>query len=952
MSIACPISSKSLSESGLECPSPGMSIPPDDWPRVRAVFEHALTLPPSARSEYVASACGGGTSIRQQVERLLTSHEQAAGSLETPLAVSLTGGAVATDLEGRQIGPYQLGARIGAGGMGEVYRARDTRLGRAVAVKVLPSHVANDPRARERFNREARAIATLNHPHICVLHDVGEATVPAEASPGGDRELATVRYLVMELLQGETLAARLTRGPLPVDEALQYAVEIASALNRAHHAGIIHRDLKPGNIFLVSTGGTSPAFTAKLLDFGLAKEQTAPAQVVGRRESPGEAVTMAADLTAPGIILGTVQYMAPEQIEGGETDARTDVFAFGLVLFEMLTGRKAFEADSRRSLMVAILDRDPPPLSTLQPAAPQWVERLVRRCLAKNPDDRWQTGKEVLLELQARGASPASVPSAADRARSDAERHVEANNGRGRWSARAAAIALSLAAVIAGSILVTRLGVGPTGNPSNEASASVQRASIAVLPIRSDSPETEAANLGVGIADAIVTRLANVRSIRVRPTSAIMSLQGRTIDAVAVGRQLQVDHVLTGTVRRSGDAYRFSLQLIRATDDSVVWGSQIDVNQRNLFTIEDQVSAEVVSALQLQITSTERARLTQPSTQNPDAYSEYLHGRALMANYSPSNLRQAMDHFERALQIDRNFGLAHAGLAMAAGHFSVRFAYEQRQAADWGRRAEEYAARALKQDSNLAEAHLAVAIAAGTIYRNFDWATVIREAQVALTLNPNLDLAHSAMARAFYHLGLLDWSEVESKRADEISGGTNLEVSRVHLYNQLLSGHFAEARQMAETLMRRNDVPVIRQYLGLSLFYLGDRGRAQEILANVLRENRPDTRSQASLAGVLAANGRRDEAEKTIRAVVESGYMDHHVAYALGAAEAQLRHPAEAVKWLRSAAETGFPCYEWMVRDSLLDPIRSEPRFQAFLTTLRADYDRARTRYEAVSRVP
>ena len=861
--------------------------------------------------------------------------------------------AVATDLEGRQIGPYQLGARIGAGGMGEVYRARDTRLGRAVAVKVLPSHVANDPRARERFNREARAIATLNHPHICVLHDVGEATAPAEASPTGGRELATVRYLVMELLEGETLAARLTRGPLPVDAALQYAVEVASALNRAHHAGIIHRDLKPGNIFVVPTGGTSPAFTVKLLDFGLAKQQAAPARVVGRRESPDESVTMPADLTAPGTILGTVQYMAPEQIEGGETDARTDVFAFGLVLFEMLTGRKAFEADSRRLLMVAILDRDPPQVSTLQPAAPQWVERLVRRCLAKNPDDRWQTAKEVLLELQApRDGSPASVPSAAaDRARSDAERHVEANSGRRRWRAWAAAIALTLAAVVAGSILVTRLGVGPSGNRSNGA-ASVKGASIAVLPIRSDSPETEAANLGIGIADAIVTRLANVRSIRVRPTSAIMSLQRRTIDPVEVGRQLQVDHVLTGTVRRSGDAYRFSLQLIRAADDSVVWGSQIDVNQRNLFTIEDQVSAEVVSALQLQITSTERARLTQPSTQNPDAYSEYLQGRALMANYSPSNLRQAMNHFERALQIDRNFGLAHAGLAMAAGDFSVRFAYDQRQAADWGRRAEEYAARALKQDSNLAEAHLALAIAAGTIYRNFDWPTMIREAQVALTLNPNLDLAHSALARAFYHLGLLDWSEVESQRAEEISGGTNLEVSRVRLYNQLLSGHFAEAHQMAETLMRRNDVPAIRQYLGLSLFYLGDRARAQEILANVLRDNRPDTRSQASLAGVLAANGRRDEAEKTIRAVVDSGYMDHHVAYSLGAAEAQLRHPAEAVRWLRSAAETGFPCYQWMLRDSLLDPIRSEPRFQAFLTTLRADYDRARTRYEGVSRVP
>jgi TolB-like protein len=449
------------------------------------------------------------------------------------------------------------------------------------------------------------------------------------------------------------------------------------------------------------------------------------------------------------------------------------------------------------------------------------------------------------------------------------------------------------------------------------------------------------AHLGVGIADAIVTKLANVQSIRVRPTSAIVSLEGRTIDAVAVAHQLQVDHVLTGTVRRAGDAYRFNLQLIRATDDVLVWGKQIDINQRSLFTIEDQVTAEVVAALELQISKTERDRLSRASTQNPDAYGEYLQGRALLADLSDSNLREAMNHFERALQIDPGYALADAGLATAAGTFSVRFAYEQ-QAADWGRRAEEYASRALKRDANLAEAHLALASAAGTLYRNFDWPTVIREAQVALTLNPNLDLAHSALARALYHVGLLDWSEIESKRAEEVSGGTNIEVGRVHVYNQLLGGHFAEARQMAEALDKKTNVPVIRQYLGLASFYLGDRAMAQDILADVRRpDGRPDTRSQASLAGVLAANGRRDEADKTIRVVLDSGYMDHHVAYALGAAEAQLKRPADAVKWLRAAAETGFSVYQWIERDSLIDPIRSDPGFQNFFTALRADYERS-----------
>jgi len=405
-------------------------------------------------------------------------------------------------------------------------------------------------------------------------------------------------------------------------------------------------------------------------------------------------------------------------------------------------------------------------------------------------------------------------------------------------------------------------------------------------------------------------------------------------------------------VRHDGDVYRFNLQLIRAGDDFLVWGRQIDVSERRLFTVEDQVSSEVVSALQLQISTTEQALLKQSSTQVPDAYGEYLQGRALLANYSDANLREAMHHFERALQLDPNYALANAGLATAAGTFSVRFAYEQ-QAADWGRRAEEYASRALKQDANLAEAHLALASAAGTLYRNFDWPTVIREAQVALTLNPNLDLAHAALARAFFHVGLLDWSEAESTRAEQTSGGTNVEVSRVHLYNRLLTGHFDEARQMAETLMKRTNAPAIQQYLGLASFYLGDHGKAADLLVKVLRpDGRVDTRSQASLAGVLAANGRRDEAERTVRAVLDSGYMDHHVAYSLGAAAAQLGHPNDAVKWLREAAETGFPCYPWLERDSLLDPIRAVPEFKTFVAGLRADYDAARTRYQAVSRMP
>lgn len=275
---------------------------------------------------------------------------------------------------GSRLGPYEIVSQLGAGGMGEVYKARDSRLDRTVAIKILPSHLADNPDLKQRFEREARTISSLSHPHICVLHDIGHQD--------------GVDYLVMEFLEGETLASRLARGPLPVDQVLRYGVEIADAVDKAHRRGIVHRDLKPGNIMLTRSG-------AKLLDFGLAKlRRSEPA--VGLSLLP----TQSAPLTAEGSIVGTLQYMAPEQLEGKEAEARTDIFALGAVIYEMVTGKKAFEAESQASLIAAILDRDPAPISDVQPLAPAALDHIVRKCLVKSPDERWQSAHDLTTELQ------------------------------------------------------------------------------------------------------------------------------------------------------------------------------------------------------------------------------------------------------------------------------------------------------------------------------------------------------------------------------------------------------------------------------------------------------------------------------------------------------------------------------------------------------------------------
>ena len=358
-----------------------MPLPPKDWPRVDDVFEGARALPADRRPAYLAEACGGDEALRQEVESLLAWDTRAKSFLDSPVLVRVDDATVMKNLEGQRIGPYQLASKIGAGGMGEVYKARDTRLDRTVAIKVLTAHLADDPQARERFQREARAVAALNHPHICTLHDVGSQ----DPSTGSGQAMD---FLVMEYLDGETLAERLAKGPLPLDRALQYAIQIADALDKAHRQGITHRDLKPANVMLTNVG-------TKLLDFGLAKLRPAVGGVVGM----SAAQHVSSSLTGRGAILGTLQYMAPEQLEGKPADARTDVFAFGALLYEMLTGRKAFEGTSQASLISAILSSDPPPITVLQPLSPPALDRVVKKCLAKDPDERWQSAHDLTSEL-------------------------------------------------------------------------------------------------------------------------------------------------------------------------------------------------------------------------------------------------------------------------------------------------------------------------------------------------------------------------------------------------------------------------------------------------------------------------------------------------------------------------------------------------------------------------
>jgi prepilin-type processing-associated H-X9-DG protein len=377
----------------------------DRWDRVKQLFQSVLERPLDERARVLSEACGDDRALQREVESLLAAHQQAGDFAERPAVERLAtrAAAVVTNDDsmvrhhalqpGTELGPYRVVEPIAQGGMGEVYRARDTRLDRTVAIKILPPHVGDDAGLKDRFTREAKALAALSHPHICPVFDVGQH--------------AGIDYLVMELLEGETLAARLSRRALPLDQVLRYAIEIADALDKAHRKGIVHRDLKPGNIMLTHSG-------AKLLDFGLAKWRPTT-----RFAGPGASAASSGSLTEEGAIVGTLNYMSPEQLEGREIDTRTDLFAFGAVLHEMVTGRRAFEGSTKPSLVAAIMGSHPPVLSSLQPMSPPALDQLVQRCLAKDPDDRWQTARDVHEQLQwiSRSGQPAPPSTSGSRHR-------------------------------------------------------------------------------------------------------------------------------------------------------------------------------------------------------------------------------------------------------------------------------------------------------------------------------------------------------------------------------------------------------------------------------------------------------------------------------------------------------------------------------------------------------
>jgi DNA-binding winged helix-turn-helix (wHTH) protein/TolB-like protein len=467
--------------------------------------------------------------------------------------------------------------------------------------------------------------------------------------------------------------------------------------------------------------------------------------------------------------------------------------------------------------------------------------------------------------------------------------------------------------------------------------------SLAVMPLRVLNPGgADSDYLGVGIADTITTRLANTRQIPLRPTSAVLPYKDVQSNPSQVAKSLGVRHLLLGTIQSTRDSYRVSVQLVQS-NGVVVWGRTFDQPAAGLLQLQDRIADEVVSALGVALSTPQRQQLHAQPTANPIAYDTYLRGRVLMLNYTETNMREAIKYFERAVAIDPSYALARAGIAISCAWFSVRYAHEP-DAFTWAKRADTEARAALAQDESLADAQLAIANAAGTGYGGFNWTIVLDRSTAALALNPSLDLAHEARMRAYYHLGLFDRAREEARLAKQLNPTPNVELSRLDVTADLFSGRYQSAIDKAKALAMRTDSPAVRHYLGLALYYVGDGKGSRETLASIRRGETPDARAQASLASVEAALAMHEQARARIAAVERGPDMDHHIAYSLGAAMAQLGDASASLRWLERAAATGFPCYPWFQKDPMLDPIRSDPGFIRLLERLRIATAEALTR--------
>ncbi len=721
---------------------------------------------------------------------------------------------------GARLGAYEILSLLGAGGMGEVYKARDTRLGRTVAVKVIIAAAAEDPTMRARFEREARAISSLDHPNICALYDVGEE--------GG------LHYLVMQYLEGVSLNTRLAQGAIPPDEARRYAIDIARALDAAHRQGLVHRDLKPGNVMLTATG-------ARLLDFGLAIARRAvphTSSVTGGESNPTGELTAFGEVTGPGFLVGTPLYMAPEQLEGSRGDARSDLFSFGAVLHEMLTGRRAFGRTGGGGVITAILSVDPPPPSSLARGIPAALDRIVGRCLAKDPAARWQTAAEVLAQLESVRTSEAT--------------------GRRHPSRRA------VAATVLATLVTLALGGAAYWWRAQQPAAPSGPTTLAILPLQLTGADATERAYWAGLTNAVTAKLSSLpaaRDLHVAAAADVASRRVQTADDARV--ELGATRVVRGAAVDRDGTVQATLELIDAITGQQLDTAVVTVDRADAASTQNRLLDAMVSLLGLTLTQRERAPLLagQPAA---GGYDFYLQGLGYLQDDRPESLESAITVFKHALETDPNYAPPYAGLGEAYWR-----RYLATRDVKWADTARQTCERALGLDEAEAAPHGCLGLVANGVGQ---YEKGVEEFQHALTRQPDDESAYLGLAAAYRGLGQNDRAEETFRRAIALRPAYWAGYSRLGAFYYSLV-RYAEAEQMFKQVVALSP-DSWRGYSNLgALYYV--QGRAVEAIASFERSLaiRPNYQAASNL-GTLYFFEQRDykkAADAFQRAIAISG---------------------------------------------------------------------------------